>query len=140
MNEDQNIDQVKFDALSDKEIFTVKDLLVKIYDTSESRKKGKFRPFEKKVEKKNDYYLSYLRQIRGLRLVSFILISTMMVVETIILYTLLILTSLHKIDIDEIALRILVGATISQVGTMMIFIIKSVFPPKLDDIITGSDD
>jgi hypothetical protein len=62
----------------------------------------------------------------------------MMCYETIILFFIIIMSSIKIIDIDRMTLQILVASTIAQVSAMIIIIIKSIFPDSLNKIITES--
>lgn len=85
----------------------------------------------------NAHYFGFLTQINKFRKVSFLILIYLMVIETFTLFIILILSSLTNnsfLKVDNLTLNILVGATLTQVSVMMVLIIKSVFPVKLNDI------
>lgn len=70
----------------------------------------------------------------------FVYLLVMMALETIVLFTIVILASVatHDIlDINDTTLQVLVGATIAQVSTMLIVIIKSVYSDNLLELYSG---
>jgi hypothetical protein len=74
------------------------------------------------------------------RLLLYLLYS--MTVETILLYTIIILASLPSkiLMIERVTLQILVGATIAQISGMLIVVIKSVYADSLNTFIMSNND
>ncbi len=62
-----------------------------------------------------------------------------MTLETIALYTIVILTSLKILTIEPATLQILVGATIAEISAMLIVIVRSVYSNSLNKIIMSKD-
>ena len=65
---------------------------------------------------------------------------SLMTLETITLFAIIILTSLPSIIllVADTTLQILVGATIAQISAMMIVIIRSVYSDTLNQIVVSA--
>jgi hypothetical protein len=86
----------------------------------------------------HEHLTMFLTQIRWQRTASFVIITSLMFIETMFVFFLLFSASFEKfqlVKLDPITLRIVISATLTQVSVMMIVVIRSVFPPKLNDII-----
>lgn len=90
-------------------------------------------------EAKFDELLSQTTRYRG---ILFGLLMSMMALETLVLFVVLVLASLDPpvLAFREKTLEVTIGATIAQIGVMVVVIVKSVFPPNLKDILDLSGD
>lgn len=79
----------------------------------------------------------FLRQIYSFRNTLFRFLIILMLGETVILFGIIIFTSIPEFPfrVNPTTLQILVGATIIQISTMVVVIVKSVYPGNLNDII-----
>lgn len=117
------------------------DLLKNAYERS-TNNPTRLRDYWDDLQKLTNH--DFRRQINDFRkkLINFLL--WLMGIETFALFVIIILASIsikgvHILEIKDLTLQILVGATIAQVSSMLIFIIHSVYSDSLNKIIFDPD-
>jgi hypothetical protein len=93
---------------------------------------------ERKIEEEADYLRNLYDQNCVFRRRLFGFLVWLMAIETLVLFSLLVLQSLKVLSVDGVTLRILVPATLAQIAVMILVIVKSVFPRRIDDALASA--
>lgn len=133
LNTDPTTEQRSTDY--DKEIFEFQ--IEKDAISAYSKKKKHSFNYDKKGDDSlsNWTFTKFRLQIIKFRGFLFYFLLALMLMETITLFTIIILASLEKLKIAPLTLQILTGATIAQISAMIIVIIQSVFSDTLNQFV-----
>jgi hypothetical protein len=133
LNTDPSTEQTSTDY--DKELFEFQ--IEKEAISAYSKKKKHSYNYDKKGDDSlsNWTFTKFRLQIIKFRAFLFYFLLALMLMETITLFTIIILSSLDKLEIEPLTLQILTGATIAQISAMIIVIIQSVFSDTLNQFV-----